>query len=142
MMNCSNCGNQVADHVKFCTSCGAAMTAEASVSEMTSTVPPSVTPAQSSPSTKQPHASVYKEEPISTKSYVGIMFLLIIPVLNLLLLIIWACGGCRKKNKRNFARAALLWFVIGSILSILIILVGRLLYGNEFNALKESLMPI
>ena len=85
---------------------------------------------------------VYKEEPVSTGGYFGIMFLLMIPLLNLLLLIIWACGGCRKVNKRNFARAVLLWFVIGSILSALIVLAGGLLFGHAFNDLQESIMQI
>ena len=139
-MLCNKCGNQVPDNVKFCTSCGAAMTGEAPVTEATTATvpPPPVTPMQPT----QPQADVYKEEPISTMGYFGIMFLLMIPALNLLLLIIWACGGCRKRNKRNFARATLLWFVIGGILSALIVLVGGLLFSDEFNTLKESIMQI
>jgi hypothetical protein len=66
--------------------------------------------------------------------------LLAIPALNLLLLIIWACGGCRKRNKRNLARAILLWCLIGGILTLLIILAGTFLFGNEWNTLKESLI--
>ena len=136
MQYCKNCGNQVADGVRFCISCGAAMTVEESV------VQPLQSPVQPIQTPVQPQAELYKEEPVSTGGYFGIMFLLMIPLLNLLLLIIWACGGCRKVNKRNYARAVLLWFVVGSILSALIVLAGGLLFGNAFNELKETIMQI
>jgi len=62
-----------------------------------------------------------KYEPISTKGYIGIWLLMMIPVVNLLLLIVWACGGCRKINKRNFARSMLIVgavsMVIGGIMA-------------------------
>ena len=149
MQYCKNCGNQVTDGVRFCISCGAAMTVEEPAIAATNTSPSPVAPVQPLQRPVQPaqtpvqtRAEVYKEEPVSTGGYFGIMFLLMIPLLNLLLLIIWACGGCRKVNKRNYARAVLLWFVVGSILSALIVLAGGLLFGNAFNELKETIMQI
>jgi hypothetical protein len=120
---------------KFCTSCGTTVTAAA---DTPATVTATATPVQTAtPPPARPAAETYREEPVSTGGYFGILFLLMIPALNLLLLIVWACGGCRKVNKRNLARAFLLWFVIGGILSALTILAGGLLFGDELNALRE-----
>ena len=98
--------------------------------------------AQQQPQTyTQPQAqvapTVYKEEPISTGGYFGILFLLAIPLINFLFLIIWACGGCNKLNKRNLSRAILLWMLISTILSALIITTGGLLFGDYINEIKE-----
>jgi hypothetical protein len=157
--HCTNCGNQMTADAKFCTSCGATTTTAAdkvaTVATPAQTAAPTATAAaasatfaqapvrpqaQSANATTPAQAAAYREEPISTGGYFGILFLLAIPALNLLLLMIWACGGCRKVNKRNFARAVLLWCVIGGILSLLIVLVGGLLFENEWNALKESII--
>ena len=79
----------------------------------------------------------YKEAPISTGGYFGILFLLAIPLINFLFLIIWACGGCAKVNKRNLSRAILLWMLISTVLSVLFILAGGLLFAEYFDTLKE-----
>jgi hypothetical protein len=72
-----------------------------------------------------------KEVPISTGGWFGIMFLLALPALNLLLLIIWAVGGANRENKRNFARAVLLWMVIGTALSVIIMLVFSIAFTGS-----------
>ncbi len=66
-------------------------------------------------------------EPITTKGYIGIALLMMIPVVGIILAIVWACGGCRKINKRNFARAMLILMVIGLILSLIIGGIGGML---------------
>ena len=80
---------------------------------------------------------VYTEEPISTGGYIGLFFLLMIPVVNLICLIVWACGGCAKKNKTNLSRAMLVWMLIGAVVGGLIFLAGGLLFGDQINALQE-----
>lgn len=47
-------------------------------------------------------------EPISAWGYIGIWALFAIPVIGWIFAIVWACGGCRKLNKRNMARGYLL----------------------------------
>ena len=138
MAFCTNCGNKVPDGIKFCTTCGTPMVAQAQA-----TAQPQVTP---QPAYEQPQPQVgyaqqvytqpqpayiapagdpnaplppgSKYEPITTGGFIGIMLLMLIPIVNLILLLIWACGGCRKVNKANFARAVLILMVIGIILSI------------------------
>lgn len=143
MVFCTNCGTQVADGVKFCTSCGTPIAATAPSAEQPPvaasppiqrpTVAPPPPPVYTAPSA----ATVYQEEPISTGSYIGILLLLLIPIVNLICVIIWACGGSRKRNKTNLARALLVWMLIGTVLAVLIFLAGSLLFGDQIEALKE-----
>lgn len=49
-----------------------------------------------------------KFEPISTGGYIGIFLLFGVPVVGLIFMIVWACGGCRKIGKRNLSRAVLI----------------------------------
>ena len=118
MAYCTKCGTQVADGVKFCTSCGSPMGA-------------------AQPQPQPQYAPVYTEEPISTGAYIGIFFLLMLPVINLILLIVWACGGCNKKNKTNLSRALLVWMLIGALIGGIIALAGGLLFGDSINELME-----
>ena len=150
MSYCTKCGTQVADGVKFCTSCGSPMRA----------AQPQAAPQQPQPQAAQPqpqpqqqaqqayaqqpytqpqpqYAPVYTEEPISTGAYIGIFFLLMLPVINLILLIVWACGGCNKKNKTNLSRALLVWMLIGALIGGIIALAGGLLFGDSINELME-----
>ena len=150
MAYCTKCGTQVADGVKFCTSCGSPMRA----------AQPQAAPQQPQPQAAQPqpqpqqqaqqayaqqpytqpqpqYAPVYTEEPISTGAYIGIFFLLMLPVINIILLIIWACGGCNKKNKTNLSRALLVWMLIGALIAGIITLAGGLLFGDSINELME-----
>ena len=145
MAYCTKCGTQVADGVKFCTSCGNPMGA----------AQPQAAPQQPQPQAAQPqpqpqqqaqqpyaqpqpqYAPIYTEEPISTGAYIGIFFLLMLPVINLILLIVWACGGCNKKNKTNLSRALLVWMLIGALIGGIIALAGGLLFGDSINELME-----
>ncbi len=61
-----------------------------------------------------------KYEPISAWGFIGIMLLMCIPIVGILLVIIWACGGCRKLCKRSLARATLIMTAIGLVISLII----------------------
>lgn len=159
MAFCTNCGSQVAEGVKFCTSCGAPQPGgETAQQEQPQQAPqPAQQPqAQQSAQSQQPYGQQhyqqpaygqppyqpqyqppYMEEPISTGSYIGIFLLLMIPLVNLVCLIIWACGGCNKKNKTNLSRAMLVWMLIGAIIGGIIVLAGGMLFGDSLNELRE-----
>lgn len=137
---CTNCGKQVESGVKFCTSCG--FPAEGVT---TKPLPQSTQPVQR-PAAAQPNPSYaaqpsapYQEEPISTGSYIGIMFLLMIPLLNIIFIIIWACGLCRKQNLRNLARATLVWMLISSLVGGLTFLAVSILFSSELNELNNTI---
>lgn len=85
-----------------------------------SAIPPfGETPARPSLSSAQkaekeaPPTPGSRYEPITTKGFIGIIFLMLLPLINLILLLAWAFGGCRKVNKQNFAKAILVWMLIG-----------------------------
>jgi len=75
-----------------------------------------------------------KYEPISTGGFIGIMLLLCIPIVGLILMIVWACGGCRKVTKRAMARAML---IITVIMLVLAIIFGVAVKGVINKAMKE-----
>ena len=64
---------------------------------------------------KPPKGSRY--ELISIGGWVGILLLVAIPVVGPILTLVWALGGCRKQQKRNFARASVIVFLISLVLS-------------------------
>jgi len=78
---------------------------------------------------------------ISTKGYIGINLLMAIPVVGLILTIIWACGGCRKYAKRNYARAMLIFMAIGIILLVAAALVLRFAFPELIVQVFEMLYP-
>lgn len=73
-------------------------------------------------------------QPISVWGYVGIMLLMCVPCVGLVFLIVWACGGCRKVNKKNFARAALIITLISTLLSV----VFGILFGAVIGTVMEE----
>jgi len=153
---CTNCGAEVEDGLRFCTECGAQMEEKAGVSTGASVQEydlPVAPMRQPQPAPRQQAAYHYAQEdsrparrskapgpnspyaPITTWGFVGTMLLLSIPIVGLVLTIVWACGGCRKINKRNLSRAFLILMVIGLILGLVAGLVVR---GIVKSALKEA----
>ena len=161
MAYCTKCGAQVADGMKFCNSCGNPMGA-AQPQAAPQQPRPQAAPQQPQPQPQQTYQQhgqpqqqyqqpyqqqppygqpyqqpVYTEEPISTGSYMLMFLLLMIPIVNLICMIVWACGGSSKKNKVNLSRAMLLWGLIGAIIGGIIALAGGMLFGDSINELVE-----
>lgn len=61
-------------------------------------------------------------EPVSAFGYFGILLLLGIPVVGWVFAIVWACNGCRKKQKSSIARGWLLYTVMMAVISLLLCL--------------------
>lgn len=139
MAYCTKCGTQVAEGVKFCTSCGTPM----GVAQQPQPQPqqtyqqPQQQPYQQQPYGQPYQQAVYTEEPISTGSYMLMFLLLMIPIVNLICLLVWACGGSTKKNKVNLSRAMLFWMLIGLVIGGIIALAGGMLFGDSINELME-----
>ena len=134
MAYCTKCGTQVAEGVKFCTSCGTPMGAAQQPQPQPQ---PQQTYTQQPPYGQPYPQPAYTEEPISTGSYMLMFLLLMIPIVNLLCLIVWACGGSNKKNKVNLSRAMLFWMLIGAVIGGIIALAGGMLFGDSINQLME-----
>lgn len=80
-------------------------------------------------------ASVSPE--VGTGAYFGLMFLFAIPVLGWIVCLICAFA-MKNKNIRNFARAQLIWMVIGLILSGILFLIGKFAVGKIADAFSEE----
>ena len=157
---CTNCGATLDDDKKFCTECGA------SVNEGPAAPPPPPPPqsapqpqaapvyAQTATATMPPSQSAYqpaaayggdmapakgsKYEPITTKGFIGIMLLMCIPIVGQILMIVWALGGCRKINKRNLARASLIMMVVALVISFLIGMALKTLFGKVVDQIEAE----
>ena len=52
------------------------------------------------------------ENTVSIGNWIGSYFLLLIPVVNIILLFVWAFGGTAFRSKANWAAASLIFVVI------------------------------
>lgn len=64
-----------------------------------------------------------KDPAISVKSWMLTMFLLAIPIVNIVLLFVWAFGRVTNPSKANYAKASLLWMAIILVIYIAIFLI-------------------
>ncbi|MDO5571122.1 MAG: zinc ribbon domain-containing protein [Bacteroidales bacterium] len=80
--------------------------------------------------------------PVSTGGFICIFLMMLLPIVNLILLIVWACGGCRKVNQSNLAKAMLVLMLIGIVLSVLIVLIGGLFLSSMggLDSIKDSII--
>jgi hypothetical protein len=56
---------------------------------------------------------------IRVGEWVITILLLAIPIVNLVMLLVWSFGGGANPSKANFAKATLIWMVIGIVLTII-----------------------
>ena len=141
---CAECGTQLSKNESRCKRCGWVLKQEDTSTVFranpTSTLPSSVssgTKPKRKPVTESPATSSLSEldeyalkgspfEPVGLAGWMGILLLMLIPGINLLLLVIWSCGGCKKYTQRNFARAILVFIFFALVLFI----IGWLFLGN------------
>lgn len=171
MSYCSKCGMKLDDGGRFCTGCGTPVPSpvateasppqteriETRIGERQAPLPLYEAPVQTQPTSlymasaasvqgevQPPAGSRYT--PVSTGGFIGIFLLMLIPIVNLILLIVWACGGCKKVNQVNLARAMLVLLLIGAALMALVVFVGGLFFnslgglGELRNSLIEQVM--
>ena len=161
---CTNCGATLNDDARFCTECGATLEAaaaqpaaaaappppppQAAAPVMQAAPPPQAAPAAEKPKKKKKERPVYEDydapapgskyAPISTWGYIGISLLACIPIVGFILLIVWAFGGCKKINKRNFARAMLIMMAIGLVFSLISGCAMKMVFDKAVDAIEEE----
>ena len=81
-------------------------------------------------------------EPISTLGWIGYKILMAIPIVGFILLIVWACGGTRKKSLQNYARSYWVVALIVLILTIIAIVVYWIAVGNPFEKIGEIFQTV
>lgn len=121
---CPNCGNAVEDGMSFCNNCGAGIGAAAPTPPPAA---PQATPPPGAAPYYQPAAPQYQyaaatpnTEPLSTGAFIGMFLLMLIPLVNLILLLVWAFGPNANRNRKSFARASLILMIIAIILAVII----------------------
>lgn len=68
----------------------------------------------------EPNVTKEKAEVMSLGEWVIIILITAIPIVNLVMLFVWAFSKGENPNKRNWARANLIWMGIGIVLAIII----------------------
>ena len=67
---------------------------------------------------------------LSIADWLITIFILIIPFVNLIMLLVWSFRKSTNKNKSNFSKAFLLWFLIFSLLLIILFAIsGITIFG-------------
>ena len=69
------------------------------------------------------------------------LILMNIPVIGFFLMVIWACGGCRKIARRNLARANLILLILAIIVVIIGALLARFLFAEDITRIFEQILP-
>lgn len=64
-------------------------------------------------------------KPISMWGYFGYEILFSIPLIGLILLLVFAFGGARNKNLKNFARSYFCFYILVAVLIFLFILMAE-----------------
>ncbi len=150
-MFCTKCGKENPDGTKFCGSCGAEIGGANPNPQVVQQVIPPQDPQPTNPinttnpvnqnnqakDTEPKPKSDGKYAVMSVGEFFSSMLIMAIPVIGWVFAIVWACGGTKKVNKANLARATLInivicvgiWFAIGSAVKLAINAVGEAMGG-------------
>lgn len=77
---------------------------------------------------QQPYQDAYQpdnaglEEPVSFGDWMVSLLIMCIPCVNIVMMFIWAFGSGTKKSKSNFFKASLVWTLIWTVLSVIIVI--------------------
>ena len=150
MAYCNQCGTQIGDDARFCTTCGAVQDGAPAAEPAAEPViqgaaqpqygqpyaqPGNVQTGYAQPNYSQPNyaqttpaygagynaaPAVPKSNVMSTWAYVGSILLMAIPLAGFIIALVWAFGGTDNLSRRNLARATLIIMLIGIVLSVLL----------------------
>lgn len=147
-MFCEQCGNQMTEDSLFCSNCGSKnnlqvteQVSQDSIGEQKQEevkyTQPEQEPKQNTEIRRvnQP-AYVDLNAPMSIGSYLIALLLLTIPIVNIILLIVWAVGSNVNKNKKNFAIAALIFMAISIVIGIVFGAGIALFISNIFDSVS------
>ena len=85
--------------------------------------------------TEPPKGSRYAV--ISTAGYFGTILLFSLPLIGLIFCIVFACGGTKNRNRRNLAKAYLIFMIIALVLSVILVVLA-LVMGNWLQGLFQE----
>lgn len=150
-MICKNCSAQIPDGSKFCTACGHKIVVEpfvASKPQQPPQTPPQAQPTQVPsqapytqipPQVQQGQSAPYNlngtqqqtvsknpalDAPLTVLDFFLMSLLSFVPIIGFIFLLIWAFSGNTNINRKNYARAALIWILVSIGLVILLSIIG------------------
>lgn len=146
-MICKNCSAQIPDGSKFCTVCGHKIVVEPFVAPKPqqppqtepTQVPPQAPYTQIPPQVQQGHVPPYNlndaqqqtvskntalDAPLTVLDFFLMSLLSFVPIIGFIFLLIWAFSGNANINRKNYARAALIWILVSIGLVILLSIIG------------------
>ena len=146
-MICKNCSAQIPDGSKFCTVCGHKIVVEPFVAPKPqqppqtepTQVPPQASYTQIPPQVQQGHVPPYNlngtqqqtvskntalDAPLTVLDFFLMSLLSFVPIIGFIFLLIWAFSGNANINRKNYARAALIWILVSIGLVILLSIIG------------------
>lgn len=134
-MKCNNCGTENADGQQYCQGCGATLYGQSNMytqqnqntygqqnlySQQAYTTPPQqVVYNQRITKENLP----YEFQPISMWGYFGYQILFMIPIIGFILLIVFALGGTKNVNLKNFARS---YFCVTIIVLVVVLIIAAM----------------
>ena len=146
-MICKNCSAQIPDGSKFCTVCGHKIVVEPFVAPKPqqppqtepTQVPPQAPYTQIPPQVQQGQVPPYNlndaqqqtvskntalDAPLTVLDFFLMSLLSFVPIIGFIFLLIWAFSGNANINRKNYARAALIWILVSIGLVILLSIIG------------------
>lgn len=87
-------------------------------------------PPQYNPQFEYSYNQVDLNKPMSVGDYLIMMLIGIIPIVNIIMLFVWAFGSNYNANKKNYARATLIFALIAFVLSILLFAVFGAIFAS------------
>ncbi len=123
MTKCPICGREYDDNTSFCTDCGVKLNHEQ----------PTYAPAGEGGA-----APTGSSEPLSMGSFMLMELVARVPILNIVMMFIWSFSGDTNINRKNWARARLIWVAIGLVVSVLAIAAALVLGGALSTVIAEA----
>ena len=75
----------------------------------------------------------HKYEPVSFGDWMLTMLICAIPLVNIIMLFVWGFGSSTNPSKANWAKASLLWVVIGVVLWVVVL---GTLFASLYHGMK------
>lgn len=125
---CRYCGASMEEADLFCTKCGkptetTAQPVEDTVNSFEETQQQFTQEGTWEKNVQTEMTNTQDDAPLSFGTYMLLFLVMMIPIVNIVVLLLWAFGHQVNTNKKNFSRAALVYMAIGIVLSIVVILV-------------------
>lgn len=139
-MFCKNCGVELAEGASFCANCGTKTADDQAAVEKTPVAEPAPQQVKYIPvPAEQEIPERYR--PIGAWGYFGWNLLFSIPVVGFVFMVIFACGGCKNINLRNYARSffcAMLIAIALVLVYVIVMVLIALVFGSTTAAAYNS----